>query len=80
MDSAAPPPAWQLMPLMDGFLTTQLLYVAAKLGVADVLSEGPAATTTSPTRSALILRCCCGCCVAWRSRASSTSRVTAGSG
>ena len=41
MDTAAPPPAWQLMPLMDGFLTTQLLYVAAKLGVADVLSEGP---------------------------------------
>ena len=27
--------------LMDGFLTTQLLYVAAKLGVADVLAGGP---------------------------------------
>jgi len=26
---------------MDGFLTTQLLYVAAKLGVADLLAEGP---------------------------------------
>jgi hypothetical protein len=26
---------------MDGFLTTQLLYVAAKLGVADVLAGGP---------------------------------------
>jgi hypothetical protein len=26
---------------MDGFLTTQLLYVAAKLGVADVLAAGP---------------------------------------
>jgi Dimerisation domain len=25
----------------DGFLTTQLLYVAAKLGVADALAEGP---------------------------------------
>ena len=25
----------------DGFLTTQLLYVAAKLGVADVLAGGP---------------------------------------
>ena len=29
------------MRLMDGFVTTQLLYVAAKLGVADVLVEGP---------------------------------------
>ena len=27
--------------LADGFLTTQLLYVAARLGVADVLAEGP---------------------------------------
>jgi hypothetical protein len=26
---------------MDGFLTTQLLYVAAKLGIADVLAGGP---------------------------------------
>jgi hypothetical protein len=26
---------------MDGFLTTQLLYVAAKLGVAEVLAAGP---------------------------------------
>jgi hypothetical protein len=29
---------WQLM---DGYLTTQLVYVAAKLGIADVLAEGP---------------------------------------
>ena len=27
--------------LIDGYVTTQLLYVAAKLGVADVLAEGP---------------------------------------
>jgi hypothetical protein len=27
--------------LADGFLTTQLLYVAARLGVADVLAQGP---------------------------------------
>ena len=27
--------------LIDGYLTTQLLYVAAKLGVADVLADGP---------------------------------------
>jgi O-methyltransferase domain/Dimerisation domain len=27
--------------LMDGYLTTQLLYVAAKLGIADVLADAP---------------------------------------
>ena len=33
--------AWQLAHLLDGFVTTQLLYVAAALGVADVLADGP---------------------------------------
>jgi transposase len=28
---------------MDGYLATQLLYVAAKLGIADVLASGPLA-------------------------------------
>lgn len=41
VDTATIPPAWKLMRLLDGFVTTQLLYVAAKLGVADVLAEGP---------------------------------------
>lgn len=36
-----PLPQWELAHLMDGYLTTQLLYVAAKLGVADVLARGP---------------------------------------
>jgi SAM-dependent methyltransferase len=31
----------ELARLMDGYLVTQLLYVAAKLGVADVLARGP---------------------------------------
>ena len=31
----------ELARLMDGYLVTQLLYVAAKLGVADVLADGP---------------------------------------
>ncbi len=34
------PPA-QVSRLMDGYLTTQLLYVAAALGVADALTDGP---------------------------------------
>jgi hypothetical protein len=35
------PPQWQIARLMDGFLTTQALYIAAKLGVADALADGP---------------------------------------
>ena len=35
------PPSWQLIALMDGFVTTQLIYVAAKLGIADLLQDGP---------------------------------------
>jgi SAM-dependent methyltransferase len=49
--------------LMDGYLTTQLLYVAAKLGVADVLAGGPrtgadvaAAVGADPDRLRRMLR------------------------
>ena len=38
---AAAAPQRELARLIDGYLTTQLLYVAAKLGVADVLADGP---------------------------------------
>jgi hypothetical protein len=34
----------QIVGLIDGYLTTQLLYVAAKLGVAEVLADGPRTT------------------------------------
>jgi hypothetical protein len=34
-------PRRDLARLLDGYLTTQLLYVAASLGVADVLAGGP---------------------------------------
>lgn len=34
-------PEWQLARAMEGYVTTQLLYVAAKLGVADALAGGP---------------------------------------
>jgi precorrin-6B methylase 2 len=43
--SVRPPLAaesWRLVELADGYLTTQLLYVAVKLGVADMLAGGPA--------------------------------------
>jgi len=32
---------WQLARVMEGYLATQLVYVAAKLGIADVLADGP---------------------------------------
>jgi len=38
---SAAPARGELARLIDGYLTTQLLYVAAKLGVADVLADGP---------------------------------------
>jgi hypothetical protein len=34
-------PQRDLARLVDSYLTTQLLYVAARLGVADVLAHGP---------------------------------------
>ena len=38
-------PEAQVARLMDGFLTTQLLYVAAQLGIADALTQGPRSAT-----------------------------------
>jgi hypothetical protein len=38
---AGPEPQRELARLIDSYLTTQLLYVAARLGVADVLADGP---------------------------------------
>ena len=34
-------PRWQLFRLLDGFVVTQLLYVASELGVAQALAAGP---------------------------------------
>ena len=33
--------AWRLAHLLDGYITTQLLYVAASLGIAELLADGP---------------------------------------
>jgi hypothetical protein len=38
---ADPSPLSQLARLVDGYMTTQLLYVAAKLDIADLLATGP---------------------------------------
>lgn len=39
--SAGPPPGELLMRLINGHWTTQAIYVAAQLGLADALAEGP---------------------------------------
>jgi hypothetical protein len=59
----SPAPATQLARLLDGYLTTQLLYVAADLGIADALAGGPqdaaavaVATGVSPAALWRILR------------------------
>ena len=38
---AAAVPEWRLARVMEGYVTTQLLYVAAKLGIPEVLAAGP---------------------------------------
>ena len=43
---AAASPSQQVARLMDGYLTTQVLYVAVKLGIAEVLAAGPSDAET----------------------------------
>jgi O-methyltransferase/methyltransferase family protein len=40
-DDAVPPPAVRMEQLLNGYRLTQTLYVAAKLGIADLLRDGP---------------------------------------
>jgi hypothetical protein len=40
-DSGASPPSATLLQMMTGYWVSQALYVAAKLGIADLLTEGP---------------------------------------
>jgi hypothetical protein len=41
MDDPSTPATVDVARLVDGYVTTQLLYVAAKLGIADALANGP---------------------------------------
>jgi hypothetical protein len=41
MNTAASSPRDRMTRLMDGYLSTQMLYVATRLGLADLLSHGP---------------------------------------
>ena len=44
-------PSLHVARLIDGYLTTQLLYVAVKLGIAELLAAGPQAIQTIATAS-----------------------------
>jgi len=48
---AAAVPEWRLARVMEGYVTTQLLYVAAKLGIPEVLAAGfaPARRSRRPS-------------------------------
>src|SRR5947208_9969030 len=71
-DSAAP---WKLLQMMTGYWVTQALYVAAKLGIADLLREGPvncdilaSKTSTHPQSLYRTLRALASVGVFYRSR------------
>ena len=80
-DGASPtdaPAQPQFSRLMDGYLVTQLLYVTAKLSIADAIAGGPqtaeALAAWGPSRT--FYAACCG---AWPPRACSTSTLTGAS-
>ena len=57
MDTGASPPPATLLQMMTGYWVSQAVYVAAKLGIADLLADGPvgcedlAAATDTHARS-----------------------------
>jgi hypothetical protein len=78
-DAAQRPQAPGLLSqLLRGSLVTQLIHVAATLGVADLLSDGPKSATGSPRRLGSIGRRCTGCCEPSRASASSRRPIPTG--
>lgn len=62
-----PAESWRLAQLADGYLTTQLLYVAAKLGLADLLADrprtGPAVAAAAGADPGIVTRVLRGLCL-----------------
>ena len=67
----APPPAMILMQMMDGIKVTQLIHAAAKLGIADLLKDGPKSSTEMAAAVGVSPQPSTGCCGPWRGSASS---------
>ena len=65
------PPPIGLLELASGFIATQTVYAAARLGLADVLADGRCPRPTSPPRSDRTPTPLIGCCGRARCSASS---------
>ena len=58
----APDPSIELMRLINGYQVSQALHVAATLGVADQLKDGPKSyDTVAQPKVALSIAACSGC-------------------
>ncbi len=70
-ETVAPPPPATLLQMMTGYWVSQALYVAAKLGVADLLVDGPRSVETWRQRRKPMLSRFTACCGRWPASASS---------
>jgi len=79
--SPAPPsPYAQVARLVDGYLVTQLLHIAAELGIADRLAAGPRTAAELSQESAPIRPRSSAFCAGWRPKTCWRNTPTAGSG
>ena len=71
------PPVAALYRLLNGYLIGRAIHVAAQLGVADVLREGPRSTTEIATAVGAHAPTLIGCSAPWRASVSSPRWSTA---
>ena len=69
----------QMQALLGGYRATQMLFVVAKLGLADLLASGPRTASDLATATGSRLSLCSGCSGRWRALAYSPSGQMAGS-
>ena len=62
----AHPPPVQMIQMLSGLQVSQALYVAAKLGVPDLLVDGPWPVDALASDLDVIQSPCHGCCGRWR--------------
>lgn len=72
-------PALRLQEMIAGYRISQAIYVAAKLGIADLLAERPSAATSWPGIPRRTRRRFTACCGRWRALACS-ARTPRGGG
>jgi hypothetical protein len=74
-----PSPQDELARLMSGYWHTQAIHVAAKVGLADLLKDGPRAAEQLAARPGRTPARCTACCGRWPAWASSPRTILAGS-